>query len=136
MNTEQSHTTTTAKKPWLFHCGFQFIGYILWIPHMNFFSVSLKKNNKVTSTRKGKLKEELYYISTQNENIGLDEYMIIQFYGYIIIYQKISINIDKNLWKYYKKLKNNEKEVLIYIKVIFIIELKNTKISLSIYWIF
>ena len=63
---------------------------------MNFFSVSLKKNNKVTSTRKGKLKEELYYISTQNENIGLDEYMIIQFYGYIIIYQKISINI-KNL---------------------------------------
>ena len=62
---------------------------------MNFFSVSLKKNNKVTSTRKGKLKEELYYISTQN--IGLDEYMIIQFYGYIIIYQKISINIYKNL---------------------------------------
>ena len=65
------------------------------MPHMNFFSVSLKKNNKVTSIRKGKLKEELYYISTQN--IGLDEYMIIQFYGYIIIYQKISINIYKNL---------------------------------------
>ena len=35
------------------------------MPHMKFFSVSLKKNNKVTSIRKGKLKEELYYISTQ-----------------------------------------------------------------------